>query len=89
MIEHVRENIGKEFFFISPIKTYPYKKIEFYIVCKVKIIHIFNKHSEVLITDVISEDPKFTRFTEYMKDNTSYYCLNKLLYPIYEKEAEK
>jgi hypothetical protein len=24
-----------------------------------------------------------------MKDNTSYYCLNKLLYPIYEKEAEK
>ena len=40
MIEHVRENIGKEFFFISPIKTYPYKKIEFYIVCKVKIIHI-------------------------------------------------
>lgn len=89
MIEHVRENIGKEFFFITPIIPLNSDEIEFYTICKVKIINIFNKHSAVLITEVINEDHNLTHFTEYMNEKSICYCLNKNLYPIYKKETEK
>lgn len=87
MIEHIRANKGKEFLYVLPVKPYPYKQIKTYIVCKVKIINIYNKYSECEILEVINENPAFPHFSYYKNHHYKNNCSNKYLFEIYNKSS--
>lgn len=80
MVNHTKDNIGKEFLYILPIRPYPHKIIKDYIVCIVEVVKVFNRYCECLIKEVLREKSGNGIYNYYKQIKHSTGCSNKYLY---------
>ena len=82
MIEHLRKYKNKELWYVVSIMQYPYIKPTNKVVCKVKVLKVYNTYCHCKIIEVLkdSTDTKYYLYSSY--NNLPINCSNKNLFKV-------